>query len=190
MSVNLAVSRVRRATVAIIVLALAACLSLTTIRGLRAGAALAAGPSAALEPAGETRNRPLEGLTAREVSAVPASRFDLGGVRNGVVMVFDTACGPCAVNMGNWADVVREARGRPVALLALTVEPGYGAAEYWSGWAGVRVLAGDTATLRNDLRLHATPTTLIVEDGVVRKAYVGPLGPVAKAELVQWIQSE
>lgn len=178
----------RNVIAAVAVVTLAVALALMVGRAVRAGAAFAAGPSVAVESAGETRNRPLEGFDARDVAAPAGRRVSLGDVRSGLVMVFDTACGPCAVTMASWADLAREAGGRPVELIALTVEPARGAAEYWHGWSRVRVLAADTATLRNDLRLQATPTTLLVEDGVVRKSYVGPLSPTAKAELVLWIR--
>lgn len=182
------VPKLRRVAVALASLTLAVLLALVVGRAVRAGAAFAAGPSVEVESGGQARNRPLEGLNARNVMDSAGSRVLLDNVRSGLVMVFDTACGPCAVTMASWADLAREGRGRPVELIALTVEPARGAAEYWRGWSGVRVLAADTATLRNDLRLQATPTTLLVEDGVVRKAYVGPLSPVAMTELVQWIR--
>lgn len=178
----------RRAAWGGLTVVIAAGLVLTAVRGVRAGAALAAGPQQVDRSTGETRNLPLEGLTARDVAGNSSARVALDGMRDGLILVFDTACGPCAVNMSNWVDLAHEARSRPVDLVALTVEPAPGAAEYWSGWAGVRVLAADTGVVRNDLRLQSTPTTLLVEDGVVRRAYVGPLGPASKAELTHWLR--
>jgi hypothetical protein len=166
-------------------LALTALLLFTLRRGVRAAGTLsdAMERGERLATRAEARNRPLSGLSARRVDSSSAPQVDLGSLRNAVVMVFDTACVPCAGTMEGWTGILREAKdGEAVAL---TVEPGMGAAEYWRPWASVRVLVADTTVMRDELKLVSTPTTLVVEGGAVRHEYRGPLSLPARHEITE-----
>ncbi|HLL47460.1 MAG TPA: hypothetical protein VK399_12170, partial [Longimicrobiaceae bacterium] len=113
---------------------------------------------------------------------------ELGGLDRAILFVFDPACAPTRGNMWNWADLLGAAEGRPDRALAVTLEGIPGAADYWGRLAGrVEVVAVDSATMRNRLRVEATPATLLVEGGAVRRVYAGPLNALAKREVMEWL---
>ncbi|HEV2736096.1 MAG TPA: hypothetical protein VGV85_14710 [Longimicrobiaceae bacterium] len=147
--------------------------------------------SAALRYQGEPSEsvvtvRPLGGAAARPLDGGPA--VDLGGLERAVLFVFDPACAPTRGNMWNWVDLLAAADGRPVRALVVTLDGIPGAAEFWRGLHGrVEVAAVDSATMRNRLRVEATPATLLVEDGAVRRVYAGPLNGPAKQEVIDWL---
>lgn|GEM_PF-3059143 len=111
------------------------------------------------------------------------------GSGRALIFVYAPDCGPCNSNMWNWIDVARRARGRPVRLVAVTPDRGGEAARYWAGLRGVvDVVAADTTALRDALHLQVTPATLLLENGVVRRQYVGPLTPAAKRRVIGFIE--
>jgi hypothetical protein len=130
--------------------------------------------------------RALGGATARPLAG--GGILDLGGLERAVVFVFDPACSPTRANMWNWVDVLGAAEGRPVRALAVTLDGIPGGADYWGSLGGrIEVVSVDSATIRNRLRVDATPATLLVEDGAVRRVYAGPLNALAKREVVAWL---
>jgi hypothetical protein len=153
----------------------------TAVRDLSAALRYAGEPTAhvvTVRPLGGTAARPLEGGVA----------LDLGGLERAVLFVFDPACAPTRGNTWNWVDVLGAPEGRPVRALAVTLEGIPGAVEYWRGLAGrVEVVAVDSATMRNRLRVEATPATLLVEDGAIRRVYPGPLNALAKQDVMEWL---
>lgn len=130
--------------------------------------------------------RPLKDATARPLAGGAA--VELAALERAVLLVFDPTCSPTRANTWNWVDVLGAAEGRPVAVLAVTLDGIPGAAEYWRHLEGrVEVLAVDSATMRNRLRVDATPATLLVEHGAVRRVYAGPLNALAKREVIEWL---
>jgi hypothetical protein len=147
--------------------------------------------SAALRHEGEPTGsvvtvRPLGGAVARPLDG--GAPRDLGGLEHAVLFVFDPACDPTSGNVWNWVDLLGTRGGRPVRALAVALEGTTGAAEYWRGLgARVEVVAVDSATMRNRLRVDATPATLLVEDGAIRRVYAGPLNALAKQDVMEWL---
>lgn len=147
--------------------------------------------SAALRYEGEPTEamvtvRALGGATARPLGG--GAPVDLGSLERAIVFAFDPACAPTGGNMWNWVDVLGAPAGRPVRMLAVTLDGMPGAAEYWRRLGGrVEVVSVDSATMRNRLRVDATPATLLVEGGAVRRVYAGPLNALAKREVVAWL---
>ncbi|MEW5929314.1 MAG: hypothetical protein AB1941_17820 [Gemmatimonadota bacterium] len=130
--------------------------------------------------------RPLARAVARPLNG--GEPVELGGLGRAVVFVFDPACVPTRGNVWNWVDLLGGAQGRPVRVLAVTLDGIPGAAEFWRGLEGrVDVMAVDSATMQNRLRVEATPATLLVESGAVRRIYAGPLNALAKREIMEWI---
>lgn len=167
--------------------ALALVVALLAWRGVAAARELGAAIRYEGEPTAsvETR-RPLGGVVARPLAGGEA--VDLGGLERAVLFVFDPACAPTGGNMWNWVDLLGASKGRPVRALAVTLEGIPGAAEYWRGPdGGVEVVAVDSATMRDRLRVEATPATLLVEGGAVRRVYAGPLNALAKRDVTEWI---
>lgn len=165
-------------------------LLLAVRRGVNAAMALPRAQERAEEMSvgAESRNRPLEGMSARVVGDPAGARVELSSLDDAVVLVFDAACVPCAGNQWNWTNLLREARGSGARVVALTLEPAKGAEEYWKPWPDVQVLAADTATLRDELKLLSTPATLVVRDGMVRRAYRGPLSAPATEQLAAFLR--
>jgi hypothetical protein len=131
--------------------------------------------------------RALGGAMARPLDG--GAPVDLGSLERAIVFVFAPACDPTRGNMWNWVDVIGTSRGRPVRAVAVTLDGITGTREFWQPLGGrVEVLAVDSATMRNRLRVEATPATLLVEDGAVRRVYAGPLNALAKREVVAWIR--
>lgn len=130
--------------------------------------------------------RPLRDAVARPLNGGPV--VELGRLKRALVFVFDPACVPTRGNMWNWVDMLSVEEGRPVRTLAVTLEGIPEAAEFWRGLEGhVEVMRVDSATMQNRLRVEATPATLLVEDGAVRRAYAGPLNALAKQQVMQWL---
>lgn len=122
--------------------------------------------------------RPLDGGAAVE----------LGGLERAVLLVFDPACAPTRGNVWNWVDLLGSRKGPPVRTLAVTLEGIPGAKEFWRGLEGrVEVVAVDSATMRNRLRVESTPATLLLEHGSVRRVYAGPLNALAKRDVMEWL---
>ena len=164
-------------------LLLLALLLLAGRRAAHAVSALTRDEAEARAPAARTRNLSLERVVGR---APDGARRPLAAPgQDGLVLVFDPECVPCAGNMWNWTELARDLP-RGVRLVALTVE-GFGEAEgYWTGLTGrIDVLEVDSATMRDELRVPSTPTTLLVKDGAVVREYVGALTSVAREELVR-----
>jgi hypothetical protein len=147
--------------------------------------------SAALRYEGEpsmsvTTLRPLAKAVARPLDGGEA--VELEGLARAVVFVFDPACAPTRGNVWNWVDLLGSAEGRRVRTVAVTLDGIPGAAKFWRGLEGrVEVVAVDSATMRDRLRVEATPATLLVEGGAVRRVYPGPLNAPAKREIMEWI---
>lgn len=139
------------------------------------------------EPAGSMATvRALDGAMARPLDG--GAPVDLGSLERAIVFVFAPACEPTQGNMWNWVDVLGASEGRPVRAVAVTLDGITGTPEFWQPVGGrVEVLAVDSATMRNRLRVEATPATLLVEDGAVRRVYAGPLNALAKREVVAWV---
>lgn len=130
--------------------------------------------------------RPLGGAAARPLTG--GFPVELGGLERAVVFVFDPACAPTRGNMWNWVDLLGVAQGRPVRALAVTLDGIPGATEFWRGLRDrVEVVAVDSATMRNRLRVEATPATLLVENGAIRRVYGGPLNALAKQDVTDWL---
>lgn len=182
--------RARRAGVLALNALLVILLLLLVRRGVRAAGALAEAPRRGEEMAvgAETRNRPLAGITARVVGDPAGRRVDLGGLGDAVVLVFDASCVPCAGNQWNWTGLLREGAGGATRVVALTLEPAEGAEAYWKPWPGVQVLAADTVVMRDELKLASTPVTLLVQGGVVRRAYRGPLTAPARRQVLDHLR--
>lgn len=147
--------------------------------------------SAALRYEGEpsssvTTVRPLAGAVAQPLDG--GESVDLGGLDRAVLFVFDPACLPTRGNVWNWVDLLGAVEGRRVRAAAVTLDGIPRAAGFWRGLEGrVAVVAVDSATMRNRLRVEATPATLLVEGGAVRRVYAGPLNAPAKREILEWI---
>lgn len=130
--------------------------------------------------------RPLKDATARPLAGGAA--LELGGLERAVLFVFDPACSPTRANMWNWVDVLGAAEGKPVRILAVTLDGIPGGVEYWRHLRGpVETASVDSATMQNNLRVEATPATLLVEGGAVRRVYAGPLNVLAKQEVIEWL---
>lgn len=130
--------------------------------------------------------RRLEGAVARPLDG--SAPRDLAGLERAVLFVFHPACDPTSGNVWNWVDLLGTRGGRPVRALAVTLEGTPGAAEYWRGLGErVDVVAVDSATMRHRLRVDATPATLLVEDGAIRRVYAGPLNSLAKRDVMEWL---
>ncbi|HEX8430347.1 MAG TPA: hypothetical protein VF625_03630 [Longimicrobium sp.] len=144
----------------------------------------------------EWRGAPGAGAAADLGAARSDTLRDMGtglrarvGAGRALIFVYAPDCGPCNSNMWNWIDVARRARGRPVRLVAATPDRSDDAARYWAGLRGVvDVVVADTTALRDALDLQVTPATLLVENGVVRRQYVGPLTPAAKRRVIGFIE--
>jgi hypothetical protein len=162
-------------------LALAALVAAGAVRAARALAQLpgAAAAGLAAVPRGEPRNLPLAGVAVRD--AASGRPVDLAGIRRGALLVYDPDCVPCGANQWNWAEMARDLPPG-VTLLALTLR-GRADADYWAALPRVRVAEADSATMRDVLRAPSTPTTLLVTDGAVRRAYRGPLTAAMRADL-------
>ncbi len=172
--------RVAAAALALLVATLA-WRGLTAVRELSAALRYEGEPTEAIVTV-----RALGGATARPLGGGAA--VDLGSLERAVVFVFDPACSPTAGNMWNWVDVLGAPEARSVRRLAVTLNGMPGAVEYWRRLGGrVEVVAVDSATMRNRLRVDATPATLLLEDGAVRQVYAGPLNALAKQEVVAWL---
>lgn len=147
--------------------------------------------SAALRYEGEptesaVTRRPLRDAIARPLDGGTA--VDLGGLERAVLLVFDPACTPTRGNVWNWVDMLGMPEGRSVRAVAVTLDGVPGAADFWRGLEGrVEVVAVDSATMRNRLRVEATPATLLVEHGSVRRVYAGPLNVLAKRDVMEWL---
>ena len=124
------------------------------------------------------------GIGEIQAIALDGSRRPLAaGEGPALALVFDTACGPCGSNMWNWTDLVRDLPP-DVRIVALTVTPAAGAAEYWGALGRrVEVLAVDTTVMRDRLRVTSTPTTLVIRGRRLVREYVGPLNRLARDEL-------
>ncbi|HEX8271726.1 MAG TPA: hypothetical protein VF615_03675 [Longimicrobiaceae bacterium] len=130
--------------------------------------------------------RPLKDAVARPLDGGAA--VELGGLERAVLFVFDPACEPTRGNLWNWVDLLGSAEGRRVRALAVTLDGIPGAAGFWRGLdARVEVVAVDSATMSNRLRVEATPATLLVEGGAVRRVYAGPLNALAKQDILEWL---
>jgi hypothetical protein len=130
--------------------------------------------------------RPLKGAVGRPVDG--GSAVELGGLERAVLFVFDPACEPTRGNVWNWVDLLGAAEGRRVRALAVTLDGIPGAASFWRGLEGrMEVVAVDSATMQNRLRVESTPATLLVEGGAVRRVYAGPLNALAKQEIQEWL---
>ncbi|MET0395610.1 MAG: hypothetical protein ABW277_02165 [Longimicrobiaceae bacterium] len=139
------------------------------------------------EPTGSVATvRALGGAMARPLDG--GGPVDLGSLERAIVFVFAPECDPTRGNMWNWVDLIGVPEGRPVRALAVTLDRTPGAADYWRRLAGrVEVVAVDSSTMRNRLRVEATPATLLVEDGAVRRVYAGPLNALAKRDVAAWL---
>ncbi|HEX2095723.1 MAG TPA: hypothetical protein VHG28_25215 [Longimicrobiaceae bacterium] len=105
-----------------------------------------------------------------------------------VVFVFSPECGACNDNMWNWVDVVHGARDGSIRFFALGVTPSSEANRYWAGLARrIRVVQADPKRVHEALRVESTPTTLLVRNGVVVRAYVGPLTPLARRHVLEFV---
>lgn len=162
-------------------LALAALLVLGAGRAALALAHLPGADAAGIAsvPTGEARNLPLSAVSVRATDG--GGPIDRASLRRGLVLVYDPECVPCGANHWNWTEMARDLPAG-VALVALTLE-GRGGEGYWDGMPRVRVAEADSATLRDVLRAPSTPTTLLVLDGTVRRAYAGPLTAAMRADL-------
>ena len=130
--------------------------------------------------------RPLARAVARPLDG--GRPVELGSLERSVVFVFDPACAPTRGNVWNWVDLLSAAEGRRVRALAVTLDGVPDAASFWRGLEGrMDVMAVDSATMRDRLRVEATPATLLVEGGAVRRVYAGPLNALAKREVKEWI---
>ena len=156
-------------------------------RGVTAVRELSAAMRYEGEPTGSVATvRALGGATARPLDGGPP--VDLGSLERAIVFVFAPACDPTRGNMWNWVDLLGAPEGRPVRAVAVTLDGVTGASGYWQPLGGrVELLAVDSATMRNRLRVDATPATLLVEGGVVRRVYAGPLNALAKRDVAAWI---
>lgn len=152
----------------------------TAVRELSAALRYKGEPTASME----TR-RPLKNDVARPLTG---AAVDLGSLDRAVLFVFDPACAPTRGNMWNWADLLGAAEGRPVRTLAVTLDGIPGVTEFWGQLRRrVEVVAVDSATMQDRLRVEATPATLLVEGGAVRRVYAGPLNALAKRDVMEWI---
>ncbi len=173
--------RVAAAALALLVAALA-------WRGVGAVRELGAAMRYAGEPtASVVTRRPLGDAVARRLGGGEA--VELGGLERAVLFVFDPECAPTRANTWNWVDVLGASEGRPVRTLAVTLDGMAGGEAYWRRLGGrVEVVSVDSATMRNRLRVDATPATLLVEDGAVRRVYAGPLNAPAKRDVAAWVR--
>lgn len=148
--------------------------------------------SAALRYEGEPTESVVTKSPFRDAVARPVdggAAVELGSLERAVLFVFDPACVPTRGNMWNWVDLLGAPKGRPVRALAVTLEGVPGSASFWRGLEGrVEVVAVDSATMQNRLRVEATPATLLVEGGAIRRVYAGPLNALAKREIGDWLR--
>ena len=130
--------------------------------------------------------RPLQGAVGRRLDGGGTSA--LAGTGRGLLLLFGPDCRPGSANMWNWIDLAAALDERPERIVAATLEGSAGAEGYWGALGRrVEVVAVDSATLRDRVRVDATPTTLLVEDGAVRRVYAGPLNALAKQEILEWL---
>jgi hypothetical protein len=104
-----------------------------------------------------------------------------------VVLVYAADCAACADNMWNWVDVVRAA-DPAVRFYAVGPSDRPAPPEYWAGLdRRVAVAAADRRAVHQALRVDATPSTLLVQDGVVERTYVGLLTPAARRSVLRFV---
>lgn len=106
---------------------------------------------------------------------------ELSRAERAIVFVFSPGCDVSRSNMGNWTQIVREARGSGVALYAVGPAPADSAAAYWGALARhVRVLPVPAEEIDRTLGVRATPVTLTVEQGRIVWETQGPLREEAR----------
>lgn len=119
------------------------------------------------------------------IGGAPAEGFDLPLdqlARPGRTIVFISS-GECAysdLNMPNWVDILVAIQGTDVRALAVVPDLPEHASAYWRTLSHVVSIVADTPEqISTRLGVSATPTTLLVKDGVVVHQYQGVLTPVS-----------
>lgn len=129
-------------------------------------------------PSRHISSRPL-GVALDSLSIVPLfPGTPKESAKRGVLFVFQEECSICNENMHNWVDLMLAAdSGRSIAFIALgTPRSRYTAVDYWRPYLGKLHLLG-LAEPENLVRLEITgsPATGLVENGIVKSIFAGPL---------------
>lgn len=170
----------------LVVGALAAVIALSGWRLVRAAADFAVAPAEAEAETGigTAVDRPIR--VSADAKGEAYRRMAAPG--RAVVFVYSPECGPCNAGMGGWIDLVRHARGR-VRLHAAAPMDTPAARAYWGALERhVEVALSDSAALSAALGVRSTPATLLVEDGVVRHEFLGPLTMAARRRIGEFVE--
>lgn len=109
---------------------------------------------------------------------------EIARAERAVVFIYSPDCAVCHANMVNWIDLVADLRDGPVPLYAVAPMDTPAARAYWGSLSQyVRVVTAPPAAVHTGFAVEATPTTLLVERGVVHGEIVGALTGAALAQV-------
>ncbi|MCA1792262.1 MAG: hypothetical protein LC667_21170 [Thioalkalivibrio sp.] len=109
---------------------------------------------------------------------------EIARAERALVFIYSPDCAVCHANMVNWIDLVADLRDGPVRLYAVAPMDTPAARAYWGSMSRyVRVVTATPATVHRAFVVEGTPTTLLVERGVVRGEIVGALTAAAIAQI-------
>ncbi|HET6764031.1 MAG TPA: hypothetical protein VFH27_10165 [Longimicrobiaceae bacterium] len=118
--------------------------------------------------------------------AVLGGAAALASADRAVVFVYAADCTPCNRNMWNWIDLLRSPNA--TAQFYAIATPKGKDPSYWSRFGQqVKVVDADSAVLDGVLSVPVTPTTLLIEKGVVTAEYRGGLSAAGKAEIAGFL---
>lgn len=151
----------------------------------RASAVLAGAPQAGDRTGLVMRRNAL--LRAR--AATPMA--EIVAAERALVFVYSPDCSVCHANMANWIDLVGEFKGGPVSLYAVAPMDTPRTHAYWGHMSRhVRVITATPAEVHTALGVEGTPSTLLVERGVVRGAVAGSLTAAGRGQVRAFARGE
>jgi hypothetical protein len=133
-------------------------------------------------------------VAATVVSAVGGTSnrttVDLSQIGSAVVLLYNSKCGVCKMNITNWAVLRNDiASASPLTRVAsLTVESKASDSAFWSSSAGSGLehwILRDTGSFEQTFGTELVPTTAIIRDGVVVNTVTGVIGPRRRAEILR-----
>lgn len=110
-----------------------------------------------------------------------------------LILLYNTKCGPCKLNMANWMTLVSTLlKSSPRAEVnAVSVEPPEIQRAYWRSVSSTSVRlysASNADSLVTALGTNTVPSTIVVHNGVITGTFGGLLGVARQKRLIRLLQ--
>jgi hypothetical protein len=138
--------------------------------------------------------RTLDQVATRPIRSGDQNR-SVGHVRTGVVLVFNSKCMVCSLNMVNWLRLNHELhRALPDArIAALTIESDSLALDYFSPFDAFelehwQLREPGVGKFKEVLGVQGVPATLVVRNDSIVAAFMGVMGPLRRQAVVRLVK--